>query len=717
MEIRKYITLRFGFIYFVFMALTGWIIWNAFMIQNVDTQKWEKIGKDLKTNTVDITAKRGNVCADDGSILATSIPYFELRLDCAAPRVQRELQGQGDAFCEEVANFFGIPKSQFKRKFTEAARKDKPNRWFLLYPEKVNYNQLQQFKRLPMLAKKNFGSGLIVIGESQRVMPHGDMASRTIGTLNKGAFGGIHGNVGYSGIEGTMESYLSGVNGLAIKRNYSGHWVDVPLVDPQDGKDVITTINVNLQDFTQNALMRQMNQSQAEWGTAIVMEVATGDIKAIANVGRRKDGSYGETYNFALGHAGCSEPGSTFKLISLMVALEDGYVDTTDVFDTGIGRWDYRGQTIYDSDYGKGGHGAISVKKIFELSSNVGVAKIITKHYEGKERDFIDRVYNFGLNKPLGLGFAGEGVPYIKYPTDDSWWGPSLAWISYGYEIKLTPVQTLTFYNAIANKGRMVKPRFVKEVRENGLLVREFPPETINPMICSQSTLNKARALLEGVCLEGTGKSLNNDYFPIAGKTGTAQVAYDNQGYTKEGKKYQASFAGYFPADDPKYTVIVAVVGPKGLYYGGSVAGPVFKEVAAKVYASFLEPREKKPNPKNKNKPEVPQPPVTFGLVDKGFKEDVLETARVLNLGLNQNDMDGELVEVAVTDKQSNVKSTGVKDGEVPNVLGLPGSDALYLLESSGLKVKMTGVGKVTKQSLDAGMKITTGQTIFLELS
>ncbi|MCG8688938.1 MAG: hypothetical protein MI892_28975, partial [Desulfobacterales bacterium] len=413
---------------------------------------------------------------------------------------------------------------------------------FLIHKEKVNYNQLQKFKKLKTLKRSLFGSGLIVVRESERILPHGDMASRTIGTLNKGAFGGIHGNIGYSGIEGMMEGYLSGENGMAIKRNYSGHWVDIPITEPKDGSDIVTTINVNLQDFTQNALQKQMETSQAEWGTAIVMEVKTGEIKAIANLGKKKDGTYAETYNFALGHQGCSEPGSTFKLMSMIVAMEDGYVDTADIYDTEKGYWDYKGQTIYDSDWRHGGHGEISMKEIFKLSSNVGIAKIITEFYEDREEDYIDRIYNFGLNKPLGLGFVGEGVPYIKYPTDNVWWGPSLAWISYGYEIKLTPLQTTTFYNAVANNGKMVKPKFVKEVREHGIAVKEFKTEVLNSSICSKETLKKAQEMLAETCVTGTGKSLKNPYFPIAGKTGTAQVAFNNQGYEKDGRKnYQAS--------------------------------------------------------------------------------------------------------------------------------------------------------------------------------
>lgn len=704
MEIRKDITARFGLIYFLAALIGVVIVVKIFMIQNMDTEKWKGIAKDLKNNTTEIPAKRGNICADDGSILATSVPEYELRLDLAAPRIKRIYDDKADAFALEVAKFFGISKSQFKLKLDQAFKKG--NRWFLIYPQEVNYNQLQRFKRLPMMQKGIFGSGLIVVTENERVMPHAELASRTIGTLNKGAYGGIHGNVGYSGIEGLMEGYLSGENGKALKRNYSGRWINTPLIEPKDGSDVITTLNVNLQDFANNALLRQMQTSQAEWGTAIVMEVKTGEVKAIANLGRKKDGTYAETYNFALGHAGCSEPGSTFKLVSMMVAMEHGYVDTTDVFDTGNGAWDYRGQTIYDSDYHHGGHGKLTMKEIFELSSNVGVAKIITKYYEGHEEDYIDRIYNFGLNKPLDLGFAGEGVPYIKYPGDKVWWGPSLAWISYGYEIKLTPLQTATFYNAVANDGKMVKPKFVKEVRRNGILEKEFRTEVINPSICSKRTLKKAQDLLKGVCIEGTGKTLNNPYFPIAGKTGTAQVAYNNEGYEKDGRKnYQASFAGYFPADDPQYTCVVVIVGPKGRYYGASVAGPVFKEIVGKVYASFMEPREQ----------ELEQIAM-LPKVKSGFKEEIEVTADELDLDIEASEAGSKLIRINQDQNKLSVSEIAVAEGVVPDVIGMGGSDALYLLESSGLKVKMKGIGKVKKQSLRAGNKIRKGQTIYIDL-
>lgn len=706
MEIRKDITFRFGIIYFIAALIGVVIVAKMIMIQTMDTAKWEKIAGELRNNTAGILARRGNVCADDGSILATSIPYYRLRLDLGAPQVRKVFDEYSDEFCTEVAEYLGISKSRFKQQLLMEFQKKKVNRGFLIYPGKVNHNQMQEFRRLKMMSRAYFGSGLIIEGESERVMPHGDMASRTLGTLNKGAYGGVHGNVGYSGIEGIMESYLAGENGIALKRNFSGHWVDVPIVEPKDGKDVITTINVNLQDFAQNALMQQMQKSQAEWGTAVVMEVKTGEIKAIANLGRRTDGTYAETYNFALGHAGCSEPGSTFKLMSMMVAMEDGYVDTADVFDTGIGKWEYRKQTVYDSDYGRGGHGVISMKKIFELSSNVGVARIITKYYEGRERQFMDRINNFGLNKPLGLGFAGEGIPYVKYPGDKDWWGPTLAWISYGYEIKLTPLQTLTFYNAIANNGKMMKPQFIKEVRENGVLVKKFEPEVINPSICSRETLLKAQDMLKGVCTEGTGKSLRNPYFPIAGKTGTAQVAYQNEGYLKEGRKnYQASFAGYFPADDPRYSAIVVIVGPKGSYYGGSVAGPVFKEVVGRTYATFLEYRS-----------DTVEEVIKTPTVKKAYRSEVERALADLKLPINTRVADGDLIKVDVNKDQPQVSGTALQSDVVPDVTGMGSTDALYLLESLGLKVNMTGVGKVVAQSITPGETIERGRLIALEL-
>ena len=702
MEIRKAITLRFGIVYFAIALFGLVIIARILIIQNVDTQKWQEIAKDLRNNTTEIWAKRGNICADDGSILSTSVPYYEIRLDLQAPRVQQIFDKDSEKMVEELSNFFGFDKTDFRIRLRAAF--DKKNRWFLINQEQIDHNKFQEFKSLKTMAKSYFGSGIIVVTENRRILPHGDLASRTIGVLNKGAFGGVHGNVGFTGVEGLSESYLAGVNGLALKRNLSGNWINTPLIEPKEGKDVITTINVNLQDYAQSSLGKQMEISQAEWGTAMVMEVKTGNIKAIANMGRKKDGTYGETYNFAFGAQGCSEPGSTFKLMSLIVAMEEGYVDTADMFDTGRGEWEYKGQKMHDSD--ENGHGYISMEKIFELSSNIGTAKIITKFYEGKEKDFINRIYSFGLNKPLGLGFLGEAEPRIKYPTDPDWWGPSLAWIAHGYEIKISPIQTLTFYNAVANNGVMVKPKFIEEVREDGIPIRKFPTEVINPSLCSKTTLSKAQAMLRGVCIRGTGKSLKNPYYTIAGKTGTAVIANENKGYTGEGgKKYQASFCGYFPANDPKYSIIVVIVGPKGAYYGGSVAGPVFRGIADKVYAAYLEPAKDSIPPFN----EIPQ-------VKPGLKEDVMLLTHDLGFKNQEQNMTAE--HVAITNDSTTVFIAGVNDipGTVPNVIGMGANDAVYLLEKSGLKTEMSGFGRVFRQSPIPGTPVTKGDPVSLEL-
>ena len=702
MEIRKAITLRFGIVYFAIALFGLVIIARILIIQNVDTQKWQEIAKDLRNNTTEIWAKRGNICADDGSILSTSVPYYEIRLDLQAPRVQQIFDKDSEKMVEELSNFFGFDKTDFRIRLRAAF--DKKNRWFLINPEQIDHNKFQEFKSLKTMAKSYFGSGIIAVTENRRILPHGDLASRTIGVLNKGAFGGVHGNVGFTGVEGLSESYLAGVNGLALKRNLSGNWINTPLIEPKEGKDVITTINVNLQDYAQSSLGKQMEISQAEWGTAMVMEVKTGNIKAIANMGRKKDGTYGETYNFAFGAQGCSEPGSTFKLMSLIVAMEEGYVDTADMFDTGRGEWEYKGQKMHDSD--ENGHGYISMEKIFELSSNIGTAKIITKFYEGKEKDFINRIYSFGLNKPLGLGFLGEAEPRIKYPTDPDWWGPSLAWIAHGYEIKISPIQTLTFYNAVANNGVMVKPKFIEEVREDGIPIRKFPTEVINPSLCSKTTLSKAQAMLRGVCIRGTGKSLKNPYYTIAGKTGTAVIANENKGYTGEGgKKYQASFCGYFPANDPKYSIIVVIVGPKGAYYGGSVAGPVFRGIADKVYAAYLEPAKDSIPPFN----EIPQ-------VKPGLKEDVMLLTHDLGFKNQEQNMTAE--HVAITNDSATVFIAGVNDipGTVPNVIGMGANDAVYLLEKSGLKTEMSGFGRVFRQSPIPGTPVTKGDPVSLEL-
>lgn len=675
-------------------------------VQQIKNERWEHIAKNLKENTIGISPNRGNICADDGSVLATSVPGYYIRIDLAAEGVKRVYEKESDSLAYRLAEFFGNDqKSVYKRKLDAAYKSG--NRGYMLTPRKIDYQELQRMKQFPILRRGRFGGGLIVEQENQRVTPLGSLALRTIGDLNKGAYGGVHGNIGYTGLEGAYEQYLKGKDGISYRENLSGRWVLRTEIEPRDGMDVITTINVKLQDITESTLLRNLEKNNADWGTAIVMEVETGEIKAIANLGREND-VYVENYNYALGHAGCYEPGSTFKLISLVAAMEDGLVDTSDVYDTGSGVWKYQGRNIFDSDYHYGEHGEMTVSQIFEKSSNVGVAKIITQAYEKNPRAFVDRIYGFGINKPLGIEIKGEGVPFFKYPGDADWWGTTLAWMSYGYETKMTPLQVLTFYNAVANDGRMVKPRLVKEIRDNGGLVKQFDTEVLNPKIARNETIGKAQKLLENVCEKGTGRSLRNPWFRIAGKTGTAQVATGQGGYEKG--MYLASFAGYFPADDPKYSVIVTINNPRGgAYYGGSVAGPVFKEIAERVFAARNLFEEVTDEPQMAEE-------LVFPHIRKGMSESILQVATDLKI----ENVTGTAAPVIALVKQESdrliLNEIEFKEGKVPDVVGMGASDAVYTLEKAGLKVNVNGIGKVMKQSLKPNSNIQKGGEIYLTL-
>jgi cell division protein FtsI (penicillin-binding protein 3) len=705
-EIRKSILTRIAIIYFFLLIFGLVIIVKMVSIQQIKNDRWEQIAKNLKENTLTIAPIRGNICADDGSVLATSVPGYFVRIDLAAEGVRRVFANDSDSLAHYLSAFFKTAsKNEYSQRLKAAYANG--NRGFMLTPRKVDYQELQQIKKFPILRRGRFGGGLIIEQENHRVTPLGSLALRTIGDLNKGAYGGVHGNIGYTGLEGAYEQYLKGKDGISYRENLSGRWVSRIEIEPQDGMDVITTINVKLQDITESTLYRNLVKTGADWGTAIVMEVETGEIKAIANLGR-ENGDYTENYNYALGHAGCYEPGSTFKLISLVAAMEDGLVDTCDVFDTGNGVWKYQGRTIYDSDYHHGGHGKLTVNQIFEKSSNVGVAKIILQAYERNPKNFADRIYGFGINKPLGIEIKGEGKPYFKYPGDSDWWGTTLPWMSYGYESKMTPLQILTFYNAVANNGRMVKPHLVREIRENGVLVKHFKTEVLNPMIVSKETLGKAQKMLEGVCERGTARSLQNPWFKIAGKTGTAQVATGQGGYQKG--MYLASFAGYFPADNPKYSVIVTVNNPRGgAYYGGLVAGPVFKEIAERIFASknlFEEMAEEAESPEE----------LVLPGIKSGNTEHIIQLAQALKLANLTGNPETAVVSVKHVENQLVLNDLSLQAGKVPDVRGMGASDAIFILESAGLKVNIQGVGKVIEQSLRPNTAFSRGAVVHLTL-
>jgi cell division protein FtsI (penicillin-binding protein 3) len=698
--IRKTILTRIAIVYFVMLLFGIVVVFKMVSVQQIKNERWQKIEKNLSENTILVEPNRGNICADDGSVLATSVPGYFVRIDLAAEGVKRVYNKESDSLAHYLSVFFkDYSKSAYLRRLN-AAYKTR-NRGFLLTSHKVDYNELQQIKKFPILRRGRYGGGLIIEQENKRINPLGNLALRTIGSINKGAGGGVIGDVGATGLERACEAYLKGENGISYKQNLSGRWVTRTEIEPRNGMDVITTINVKLQDIVESALYKQLHISNADWATAILMEVETGEIKAIANLGRGEEDYY-EKDNYAVGHRGCYEPGSTFKLVSLVAALEDGVVDTSDVVDTGNGRWVSNGRTITDTH----GNGKLTVKEVFEKSSNIGTAKIITTHYAQNPKKYVDRVYGFGLHKPLGVEIIGEGQPYFKYPGDPDWWGTTLGSMSYGYETKMTPLQILTFYNAVGNDGKMVKPRLLREIRDNGALMKTYKTEVLNPMIASKETIGKAQAMLKGVCETGTGRSIQGSYFKVAGKTGTARVAQVG-GYQKG--MYLSSFTGYFPADNPKYSLIVTFNNPKsGAYYGGSVAGPVFKEIAEKVYANrILVESTTQPESKEQYTP----------LIKSGQAADILEVVEELELENISGILATPIAKSEVSDSLVVLSDAEIPLGRVPDVRGMGASNAIFLLENAGLKVKINGVGKVKQQSLSPGSTCRPGQTVYLALN
>lgn len=710
MEIRKAILTRFGLVYAIIVLFCVYIVVRVLFIQH--TPRWEREAKKLDIKEFAISGRRGDICAADGSPLATSVPHYELRIDLGAPGLAKDFYSKVDSLSVCLSRFFrdksaGAYKAELKKAFSQQKH------YFLLNPRKVSYADLQVIKKFPILRRGRNKGGLMPEQSDERVYPSGNLASRTLGKLTKDAPEGSTGNAGAFGLEQSFEKELRGEDGLAVKQNMSGRWFIISKDAPEDGKNIITTLDVKMQDQVTYALKLQMEKSRAQYGTAILMEVKTGDIKAIANFGVNSKGELiGGYQNYAIGNAGCSEPGSTFKLASLMAAFEDGKIDTATTVETGNGIWKYKDREIKDSDYKKGGHGKITAKHAFELSSNIGLAKLILQSYTGHEKDFISRVRKLGMFEKLDLGIQGEAKPYINQPRDKTWSGISLAQISYGYELKVTPLQTLTFYNAVANGGCMMKPRLVKGVTENGNVREKIGTQKLKWSICSAKTLRMARAMLEGVITNGTAKGLESKTYKIAGKSGTAQVANNKDGYTKGGQKiYQSSFVGYFPADDPRYSCIVVINDPKGGdYYGSSVAGPVFKQIADYVYAYGLGLNEDVKLPITKIENDIPG-------VTAGRKKDIAKVLNELDILNGFAFTKSEWVEAKPDEDGLQLSNREIKKGMVPNVHGMGATDAVYLLENNGLRVSVRGRGKVKSQSVRAGTKIQRGQSIVLVLS
>jgi len=547
------------------------ILYRIFNVQVLQGSYWKEKADQLTTVLMDIDAARGNIYDVNGNMLATSLPYYEVGMDVNAPSITKDTFNKYvDSLAYNLHELFPVKtKKQFKQLLRKA--RETKDRYIIVH-RNVSYRDLQKMKTFPLLRKGKKG-GLVTLQTNKRERPFRLLAARTIGYSR---------NDVKVGIEGAYDSILKGISGKRLMQKVAADvWRPINYeneIEPQDGNDIYTAIDINIQDVAENALQKQLILNNASHGCVVLMEVKTGEIRAIANLTRTDSSKYSEILNYALGYP--TEPGSTFKLASLLVALDDGYIELNDKVYVGNGECFYYDTPVKDSHHPESPE--ISVQRVFETSSNVGVTKIITKYYSKDPQRFVDKLKSFNLGKPLGLGIPGEGIPTLKDAKQFS--GLTLPWMSYGYETLITPLQTLTLYNAVANNGVMVKPQFVKEIKKNGVTIKKFKPEVIESFKVKPSTIAKAKKMLEGVVSNGTGKGVIVTSFNVAGKTGTAQIAR-NGSYKLGGNTiYQASFVGYFPAEEPIYTCIVIVNSPSnGIYYGGSVAGPIFKEIEARM--------------------------------------------------------------------------------------------------------------------------------------
>jgi cell division protein FtsI (penicillin-binding protein 3) len=701
MEIKKDILWR------AYLCLIGMgvfavaILGRVFFIQHIQGDYWRSMSDSLHTEFMDLDADRGTIYSEEGRMLSTSIPYFDIRIDFGADGLRDQkkpafTEENVDSLSTRLAELFMDKSAAAYKKLLKEGFKEK-DRYFLL-KRNIRFDEYQQLRTFPIFRLGRNKGGLIVETKNKRINPFKLLANRTIGLSRENAQ-----NVG---LERTYDENLSGVTGKRLMRRIAGGTympVEGYDIEPENGKDIITTLDVNMQDISENALMKMMISNEAEHGTCILMEVKTGKVKAIANLGRQKDGSYWEDQNYAL-HVG--EPGSTFKLATMIALLEDGFVTPNSMVDLNYGRWPINRRVVYDSEPHH--FTTVTVKKAFERSSNVGMAKLAYQYYYKKPNDFSAHLKRLHLDKPTGIDLVGEGTPRIKTTENKSWSAVTLPWMAFGYEVLQSPLQTAMLYNAVANNGKMMKPYLVNSVMEYGQPVKQFEPVVLLDSVCSARTLKHLKDMLEGVVLNGTAAKLQTPYYRFAGKTGTALVANGNRGYVD--KIYQSSFAGYFPADDPQYTCVVVIKNKPhaAKFYGGTVAGPVFREVADKLYALAVQ----KPMP-------VQQAGGldTLMAIKNGKGSEWRSVARALNLPWQGSLTASNWVSAAIDGNKLSFEPIKAASGTVPDVKGMGLKDALYLLENAGLRVVIKGAGKVTSQSLPGGTSIGKEQTIIIELS
>jgi cell division protein FtsI (penicillin-binding protein 3) len=699
MNIKKDIVLRIRLAFLAVLLFSFAVLYKIIYIQQIDSARWEKLANENLLQYRVVKATRGNIYSDNESLLATSIPFYRLAMDPTVPNDEVFRAGI-DSLSFLLARHFKGRKEDYYKKINGARRSNKA--YIILNREMVNFQTQKMMSQWPIIREGKYKGGVMFEKVEKRFKPFSNLAARTIGFINEN-------NTGV-GLEKSYNNYLKGQDGEALfMRMGGGNWKpihDESEIDAEPGVDIQTTLDINIQDVAEASLHRHLQMHDADYGCVVLMEVATGEIKAISNLGKVADGQYIENYNYAIAEQGLTDPGSTFKLASLIALFEDSELKLEDSIFAERGRYKFFDRVMTDSH--EGGYGWLSVQEAFEKSSNIAVSKLVVKHFGANQQKYVDYIKGFGLADQLGLQMQGEAKPYVKNTSDKTWSGVTLPWMSIGYEQKLAPIHTLAFYNAIANNGKMIKPILVKEIRVADQVKERFETEVIKEKICSEKSIEMARKMLEGVVENGTARNINNAVYKIGGKTGTAQKIKNGK-YTN---LYFTSFCGYFPADKPKYSCIVIIDSPKGAQqYGSDVAAPVFKEIADKIYAVDLDLHEKF---ETVNRMDMDG----FPLIKAGYYDDLAALCNFFGISNHTKyDSDEEWVSAIPTNKSITWNARKVKETLVPDATGMTLRDALFLLENHGLKVRVSGKGRVVSQSISNGARLVKGSTItiFLE--
>ncbi len=704
------------FVIAVVLTLLGVaIIGKAMYIMTAKKDYWEEVASRLKRDSVDVKPNRGNILSCDGQLMASSLPEFKMYMDFLAGGEEKDSlwEVKLDSICMGLNQIFPSKSAKEFREYLEKGRQKK-SRYWAIWPKRVDYNTFTEVKKLPVFNLSKFKGGFNYEEYNARRRPFGSLAQRTVGDM----FGAK--DTARCGLELTYDSILRGTSGLTHRRKVLNHWMNIPVTPPIDGCDIVTTIDVGIQDLAERALIEELRDPQVngDAGVVIVMDVPTGDVKAMVNMTKCADGEYREIKNLAVSNL--LEPGSVFKTASIMVALDDGVVDTTYKVDTGCGIWKMYGRDMKDHNWRRGGYQVISLPRSLEVSSNIGVSRIIDDHYHNNPEKFVEGIRRIGLASDLHLPIAGSTPPRIRMPKKNSrgqyvnWSKTALAWMSIGYETQIPPISTVTFYNAIANNGKMMKPRFVKQVVKNGEVVKEFPPEVMKSSICKPKTLKEMQTILEHVVSQGLGKKAGSKSFKVAGKTGTAQVSQGAGGYKTGVTHYLLSFAGYFPADNPMYSCIVCIQKSGLPASGGGMSGVVFHHVAEGVMARHL-------------KLSVEDARDTASVFIPSVKNgNLLAASYVLDrLGIKNNAQwngsysNGNPIWGKTQEQPREVVLKHVKTHAniVPDVTGMGARDAVFLLESRGIKTTVHGCGKVKEQSVMPGTVVKRGQMCILTMN